>query len=118
MIIQFNSCLLSKSQAIKSLGRKIAITAAVPKVTCDLPVHSVPFGLKWEHSSGLPLADPTFGQSRRIDNTWELMFSLKSYNNAGNAHLVLQLSLTWNLAGCSVVRLMCDRTPYLCRIQG
>ena len=30
-------------------------------------MHPVPFDLKWEHLSGLSLADPTFGQPGRVD---------------------------------------------------
>lgn len=49
-------------------GRIIELTAiVVPKVTCDLPVHPVPFDLSWKHISDLPLADPSFGQPGRID---------------------------------------------------
>ena len=52
----------------RSNGRKIDLTAVVlPKVTCDLPVVPVPFDLSWSHLSGLPLADPTFGEPRRVD---------------------------------------------------
>lgn len=44
------------------------MTAVVlPKVTCDLPVSRVPFDLSWTHLSGLPLADPSFGEPQRID---------------------------------------------------
>ena len=51
-----------------SNGRKIDLTAIVlPKVTCDLPVAPVPFDLSWSHLSGLPLADPAFGEPRRVD---------------------------------------------------
>ena len=51
-----------------SNGRKIDLTAVVlPKVTCDLPVTPVPFDLSWTHLSGLPLADPGFGEPQRID---------------------------------------------------
>ena len=54
--------------AIKSARRKIDITAViVPKVTCDLPVHPVPFDSKWKHLTSLSLADPTFGKPGRID---------------------------------------------------
>ena len=54
--------------AVKSPRRKIDITAViVPKVTCDLPVHPVPFDSKWKHLTSLPLADPTFGRPGRID---------------------------------------------------
>ena len=49
-------------------GRRIELTAiVVPKVTCDLPIHPVPFELSWKHISDLPLADPSFGQPGRID---------------------------------------------------
>lgn len=36
-------------------------------MTCDLPVTPVPFDLSWSHLSGLSLADPTFGEPRRVD---------------------------------------------------
>ena len=49
-------------------GRKIDLTAIVlPKVTCDLPVTPVPFDLSWTHLAGLTLADPAFGEPRRVD---------------------------------------------------
>ena len=49
-------------------GRKIDLTAIVlPKVTCDLPVTPVPFDLSWTYLSGLPLADPGFGEPQCID---------------------------------------------------
>ena len=51
-------------------GRSIELTAIVlPKVTCDLPVHPVPFDLSWKHISNLPLADPSFGEPGRVDIT-------------------------------------------------
>ena len=44
------------------------ITAiVVPKVTCDLPIHPVPFNSKWNHLRDLALADPEFGTPGRID---------------------------------------------------
>lgn len=47
---------------------KIDLTAIVlPKVTCNLPVNPVPFDHSWTHLSGLSLADPTFGEPRRVD---------------------------------------------------
>ena len=49
-------------------GRKFNLTAiVVPKVTCDLPITSIPFDLTWNHISDVPLADPTFGQPGHID---------------------------------------------------
>ena len=54
--------------SIHSNEKKIALTAIVmPKVTCDLPVIPVPFDPTWTHLSGLPLADPAFGEPRRVD---------------------------------------------------
>lgn len=51
-----------------SMGRKIDLNAIVlPKVTCDLPVSPIPFNTSWTHLSGLPLADPTFGEPRCVD---------------------------------------------------
>ena len=48
--------------------REIGSAAVViPKVTCDLPLAPVPFQLNWKHLADLPLADPGFGQSGRID---------------------------------------------------
>ena len=53
--------------AVRSCSRKLEITAiVVPKVTCDLPVHPVPFDLKWKHLFDLSLADLMFGQPGRI----------------------------------------------------
>ena len=54
--------------AMRSLGKKMDVTAiVVPRVTCDLPLHPVPFDVKWKHLTDLQLADPTFGQPGRID---------------------------------------------------
>ena len=39
----------------------------VPKVTCDLPLHSLSSCVKWDHISGLKLADPEFGITGQID---------------------------------------------------
>ena len=59
---------LQVSSAHSQKGRKIDLTAIVlPKVTCNLPVLPVPYDLSWSHLTGLPLADPTFGETRRID---------------------------------------------------
>ena len=54
--------------SIHSNGKKISLTAIVmPKVTCDLPVIPVPFDSTWTPLSGLPLADPAFGEPHRVD---------------------------------------------------
>ena len=39
----------------------------VPKVTCDLPLHSLSSRVTWDHISDLKLADPEFGVTGRID---------------------------------------------------
>ena len=47
---------------IQSPNDKIAVTAVVvPKVTCELPHHHIPFDSQWSHLSELELADPEFG---------------------------------------------------------
>ena len=52
----------------RSPSPRIQVSAIiVPEVTCDLPLHSVPFDLKWDYLSHLQLADPDFGRSGRID---------------------------------------------------
>ena len=46
----------------------INVTAViVPRVTCNLPVSSVPFNPEWNHIANLKLADPTFGSPGKID---------------------------------------------------
>ena len=54
--------------AVQSPSKKFKVTAVVvPRVTCDLPLHPISFDLKWRHLEGIPLADPDFCLSRRID---------------------------------------------------
>ena len=54
--------------SLHSPSNKIGITAVVvPCVICDLPLHPIPFDLKWNHLSGIQLADPKFGLSGRVD---------------------------------------------------
>ena len=64
------------SQAITKLvvsptsdpAREIHVTAVIlPRVTCNLPLQSVPFKPEWTHLSDLTLADPDFGQPDHID---------------------------------------------------
>ena len=47
----------------------------VPRVTCDLPLHPIPFDLKWTHLNDLPLADPDFGRPGRVDMLLGVMFA-------------------------------------------
>lgn len=52
----------------QSPRKKINVTAVVvPRVTCDLPTHPVPFDANWKHLNDLQLADPAFGHPGRID---------------------------------------------------
>ena len=51
-----------------SPSRKIDVIAVVvPRVTCDLPLHPVPFSSKWNHLTDICLADTGFGHPGRID---------------------------------------------------
>ena len=44
------------------------VTAVVvPCISCDLPLHPVPFDATWNHLVDIPLADPEFGCPCRID---------------------------------------------------
>ena len=53
---------------VHSPSRMFDVSAiVVPHVTCDLPVHPVPFNHKWEHIKGLRLADLEFGKPWRVD---------------------------------------------------
>ena len=54
--------------AVRSSSEKIGVTAViVPRVTCNLPLHPIPFDLKWNHLTNVQLADPSFGQPGKID---------------------------------------------------
>ena len=51
-----------------SPARKIDVVAVVvPRVTCDLPLHPVPFSSEWNHLTDICLADTGFGCPGRID---------------------------------------------------
>lgn len=54
--------------SIQSSDKRFAVSAViVPRVTCDLPLRSIPFEEKWSHLTGLQLADQRFGQPGRVD---------------------------------------------------
>ena len=66
----------SPSQSVASFNihgilapsKKISVSAiVVPRITCDLPLHPVPFDVNWKHLSDIQLADPTFGHPGGID---------------------------------------------------
>ena len=47
---------------VQSPSKLLDVTAVItPHVTCDLPLHPIRFSPKWNHLSGIPLADPDFG---------------------------------------------------------
>ena len=49
-------------------GKQFDVSAIiVPRVTCKLPVHSVPLDMSWSHLEGLQLADPDFGHPGTVD---------------------------------------------------
>ena len=85
-----------------SPARKLVVSAViVPRVTCDLPLHPIPFDDKW---TGLQLADPEFGQPGKID----LLLGVEVF-----AEVVLQLGspgspiafdtqFGWVLAGITI----------------
>ena len=54
--------------SVWSFGGAFEVEAIVlPKVTSDLPLHPVPLDGKWNHISGIQLADPDFGSPGNID---------------------------------------------------
>ncbi len=53
---------------VQSPSKWLDVAAVVtPRVTCDFPLHPVPFNPKWNHLSGISLADPDCGSPARID---------------------------------------------------
>ena len=54
--------------AVQIPSKKFKMTAiVVPCVMCDLPLHPIPFDLKWRQLEGIPLVDPDFGLPGKID---------------------------------------------------
>ena len=107
---------LTRASAIQSVA-KFAIhpvgppnnmldVAAVitPRVTCDLPLHPVSFSSKWNHLSGIPLADPDFGSPAQIDlllGVDVFVSVLRSGRRAGspNSPVAFETEYGWVLAG-------------------
>ena len=53
---------------VRDGGGPMEVEAIVlPKVTSDLPLHSVPYDSNWRHLSGILLADPDFGTPGSVD---------------------------------------------------
>ena len=63
---------------LSNFGRKnIAVEAVVlPKVTLNLPVHTVSYEHSWTHLSGIRLADPQLGKPGKID----LLFGVHAFS--------------------------------------
>ena len=56
------------SAVIVPKGRSFNVSAViVPKGIYDLPSHSIPSNISWNHLSTLKYADPDFGPPGRID---------------------------------------------------
>ena len=49
------------------ITRKLIVSAVVVRVTCDLLFQAIPSDDRWNHISGLQLADPDFGRLGRVD---------------------------------------------------
>ena len=57
-----------KVSSLHPPSKKLDVTAIiVPHVTCDLPLHPVPFNSKWDYLARIQLADPGFGSPGKID---------------------------------------------------
>ena len=76
----------------------------LPKVTCQLPVHSVKVGRMWTHLSGLKLADPDFASPGRI----ELLLGADIFSSAlrngrrtgpPGSPVAIETSFGWVLSG-------------------
>ena len=75
----------------------------VPHITCDLPLHPVPFDVKWKHLTDLQLADPTFGQPGRINEVDILIQVLLQGRRIGppGSPVAFETEFGWVLAGGS-----------------
>ena len=81
--------------------KKFVVSAVVvPRVTCDLPLHPIPFNQGWSHLSGLQLADPSYGQPGRVD----LLLGIEVFAEVagGLVHLDHLLPLNHSLVGFSL----------------
>ncbi len=61
-IVDFSVC--STHPPPRTIG---VSTVVVPRVTCDLPLHLVPFDSKWNHLNDVRLTDSRFERPGRID---------------------------------------------------
>ena len=92
---------VSAVSAVNSPGKGVGVTAVVvPRVTCDLPLHPVPFDLSWNHLSDIPLADPGFGHPGKIDIILGVEVLLQG-RRIGPPHspIAFETKFSWVLAG-------------------
>ena len=78
----------------------------IPRVTCELPVHSVSMDTSWSHLEGLQLADPEFGCPGSIDILFGVdvfIGALLQGRRAGplGSPVALETEFGWVLAGGS-----------------
>ena len=103
-----NSSLLLDSlkiSAVHSRSKNIDVTAVVvPRVTCDLPLHPIPFNIRWKHLEDITLFDPHFGYPGRIylqlevDVFVEVLMHCRRTGPPG-APIAFETLLSWVLAG-------------------
>ena len=79
-------------------------SVVVPCVTCDLPLHPIPFDLNWRHLEGIPLADPDFGLPGRIDillgvDIFVEVLRLGRWTGASGSSSTFKTEFGWVLAG-------------------
>ena len=62
-------CIASlRTSSICSRSQKIDVTTVfVPRVTCDLPLHPIPFNIRWKHLEDITLSDRHIGRPGIID---------------------------------------------------
>ena len=76
----------------------------IPRVTCDLPVHPIPFNEKWTHLNDLQIADPEFNTPGRIDVLLGVDVFVNVLLNGrrvgpSGSPIALETELGWVLAG-------------------
>ena len=90
---------------VQSPTKWLDVAAVVtPRVTCNLPLHPVPFSPKWNHLDGISLADPDFGSPARVDlllGVDVFVDVVRSGKRAGppDSPVALETDFGWVLAG-------------------
>ena len=96
-----------KVSSVHCPDRKLDVTAVVvSRVTCDLPLHPIPFNSTWNHLSNLNLADPGFGQPGRIDLLLGVEVFVKVMRHGrrlgiSGSPCAFETDFGWVLAGCT-----------------